>query len=405
MNRLVRVAPVHLIFGLFAFGCAEGTTLDGGAESDATEEDGTVEHDPVGAPCVKDEDCPDEGMTCLTAYVTYAEPDVGMIIPRAYCTYAERCESDEECGPGAGCWRPLDGASEGELAALEFDPAPLVDFGQCLVACEEDADCGEGFACQKPLLRALAPLESAPERRFCVFDDRPPCDDTLRAPAAGTCTLTYALGGYFQITETPLGFGDEESPIGPGTLVLEVSSVAGEPAEGSARVKCFEMDQRMSVQGIHTAVRASFANPSSATGTITGGELRFDLCDYDASRGLSSTSWTLAATATGPGCLVEYASRGAVFCATSAFCGAGGLVYGSNPQDDVWTQPFNAITFQDGWDAVAMGGAEQLVVDGALVDSCKSSPCPAEVAVEIPNDNPSRTWLSFTGTLAEQRCD
>src|SRR5690606_19838736 len=183
---------------------------------------------------------------------------------------------------------------------------------------EGDDDCGEGFVCQKPLLRALD-LPSAPDRRFCVFDDTPTCDEAVKTPAAGTCTLTYELEGYFQVTHTPLGLGDFESPIGPGVLVVEVPSVSKAPASsGDARVRCFEMEQRMEVQGIHTAVRASFANPASATGSLAGGALAFDECDYAGTRGDGADTWTTGAPASGPGCLEQYASRGAVFCATAA---------------------------------------------------------------------------------------
>jgi hypothetical protein len=401
MNRLVRAAALTLSFGfgcLLAQGCAEGFfKADGDVDADSI-----VPTSPVGAPCVVDADCPEDGMTCFKAYVSYAEPNVGMIVPRSYCTYTANCTMDAECGEGAGCWQPLAGVPAEELASLPFDPAPLVGFGQCLVECEDDGDCGEGFVCQKPLLRALAPLESAPDRPFCVFDDTPPCDDAVRTPASGKCTLTYALDAEMWITDTPLGLGNIYSPIGPGTLVVEVPANTGQPAtSGSARVKCFELDQRFSVTSpvpIDTAVRASFVGTTSATGTLSSGVLTFADCSYNTSRGVSSTSWTYEDAASGPGCLENYTSKGGVYC-DSGLCGTGGLMNGANPQDETWTQPFNALTFTGGFNAVAMGGADQLLVGGVLVDSCTTSPCLAEEAVEIPNDKQSRTWMAFTGSL------
>jgi hypothetical protein len=400
MNRLVRAGALTLCFGVLAQGCAEGFfKADGSIDGTV---DGTVDVDPVGAPCVYDADCPEAGMRCLKAYEPYAEPNVGMIVPRSYCTYSASCTVDADCGAGAGCWRPLEGVPEEELASLDFDPAPLVGFGQCLVACEDHGDCGEGFVCQKPLLRALAPLDSAPERPFCVFDDTPLCDDAVRTPGSGKCTVTYALEAEMWITDTPLGLGNIHTPIGPGTLVVEVPANTGQPAtSGSARVKCFELDQRFSVTSpvpIDTAVRASFVSAGSATGTLSSGVLTFADCSYAATRGVSSTSWTYEDAASGPGCLTSYASRGGVYC-DLGLCGTGGLMLGSNPQDEVWTQPFNALTFTGGFNAVAMGGAAQLLVDGTLVNSCSTSPCLAEQAVEIPNDKQSRTWMAFTGSL------
>lgn len=398
MNSFARCASMVLLSLLVACGDDTGGAPD--AEPDASEELAAV-----GAPCVADADCPEAGMRCLQGFETYAEPGVGMIIPRSYCTYAESCTSDEACGEGAGCWRPLDGVDAEELASLDFDPTPLVDFGQCLMTCEEDSDCGEGFVCQQPLLRALGGLASAPDRRFCVFDDAPPCGEAMRTPAEGTCTLTYALRGRFKITQTPFGAGDIEVDIGPGTLVVETSSNGEEPIEGPARVKCFEMEQRFDgPAGLRTAVRAAFTNASSATGTLTSSRLEFDACDYDVSRGQSPTSWTLDASAEGPGCLEGYVSRGVVFCDSLVICGAGGLVRGSNLQDDVWTQPFNHFAFANDWAEVEMGGAEELLVGGELVPACNMSGCPAEGYVELPNDKPSRTWLAFGGDRIDVRC-
>lgn len=402
MNSFARCASMVLLSLLVACGDDTGGAPD--AEPDASEELAAV-----GAPCVADADCPEAGMRCLQGFETYAEPGVGMIIPRSYCTYAESCTSDEACGEGAGCWRPLDGVDAEELASLDFDPTPLVDFGQCLMTCEEDSDCGEGFVCQQPLLRALGGLASAPDRRFCVFDDAPPCGEAMRTPGAGKCTLTYALTGRFQITDLPLSNIDGiDVSIGPGTLVIEAEAADGAPIEGPARVKCFEMDQRFEgpMDGIRTAVRASFTTPNSATGTLTTHSLEFDICDYDESYGKSSTSWTLDATAEGPGCLEGYVSRGVVVCGgLPALCTLGLLARGSNYQDDTWTQPFNDFVFKPGWTEVAMGGADRLVVGGEEVDACPNGPCPAEGAVELPNGNPSRTWLSFSGELVETRCD
>lgn len=260
-------------------------------------------------------------------------------------------------------------------------------------------------------------------------EEGPPCGEAMRAPSAGKCTLTYQLTGDFHITDTPLGAGDLSANLEAGVLIVEVPAEAGEPGEGAARVHCFELEQHFVADAagvvITTEVLASFTEAEGATGTLAEGALVFDTCEYAESNG--TTSWSPDGdTAEGPGCLTGYKGVGSVHCdGLAAFCKAGGLELGDNPQDDTWAQPFNTLTFGADYATVAMGGAAArevgedgehpaLFKGGEWTHACPFNEaadppaqreCAAHEAVEIPSRNPSRTWLAFSGTLVETRCD
>lgn len=386
----------------------------------------------VGKECTEMSDCGEDGpFVCTTALLSFGS--LASVVPSAYCTLKEACESDAECGEGAGCYRPFAGVDAAELSERGIETGDLgAERGRCMPTCQSESDCGEGLEClANPFARSLADIARDDGKRYCAFPEPMIC--TARAkevPAAGSCRLVYQLDGRFQITATPVGAGDTSESDKPGILIVDLPEEGGAVAEaGIGRVDCFELDQMLMVTGIvnvSTAVYASFDGSEGGLGEWSAdpdsGEarLRFDECVYDRnwfmrdgegkSRPLRER-FTPDDENTGEGCLHGYESVGAVFCeGSSTFCEMGSLAAGSNAQHDVWSQPWNDLVFGQDLATVELGGTESILVEGEEepVPVCEGSPlgssCKGEEAVEIPSYNPSRTWLSFTGTLVSNSC-
>ena len=216
------------------------------------------------------------------------------------------------------------------------------------------------------------------------------------------CVLTYTLtqgngdngtgwtGCNLRIRDTTGGLGDGTHAVGPGTLVLRVPSDGGQnPAAGTVEVLYYHLPQHFvqSTFGTTITTDVDAASPSLgatdnttpvAIGTLTLGanpEIAWANCTYPAGYNNTNTSFTPDVVGTGPGCLAPYRSTGNVHCSGN-FCSTGGLQNGDNPQDETWEQAMNPLTFSGGLASFRMN-----------------------TLMLVPNRSPSRTYLSWEGTL------
>jgi hypothetical protein len=166
----------------------------------------------VGASCSDSSQCTGyKNPTCLTDLKPIASvvlPDAGasgdpfrnfdIPFPGGYCgnTVEESCQTDADCGAGAGCFRPFEGVSQATIDGLKnyqlpFDAQEFASKGLCLKVCKADADCraGEGYKCIVPvhaLVKAFnGPTATNPTgyiKTFCIQD-------------VETCSLLAGCGG------------------------------------------------------------------------------------------------------------------------------------------------------------------------------------------------------------------
>jgi hypothetical protein len=135
------------------------------------------------------------------------------------------------------------------------------------------------------------------------------------------------------------------------------------------------------------------AGPSEcglASGVLSGSILSWQSCDYGPTPPLGSTSWSPSDVVGGPGCLNSYTVTGQVTC-SGAFCAASGVNFPIT-LNDIYPQPLNAMEFGDGMTSFSMRGL------GAPPSGAGKN------GVELPNQEPSRTWLGLDGTLIDQSC-
>ncbi len=220
------------------------------------------------------------------------------------------------------------------------------------------------------------------------------------------CILTYDLvagngddgnnwtGCNIRIRDTFLGMGDGTHAIGPGLLKIRVPSDGGQnPAAGLAEVLYYELAQEFTtvsagttiitdVDGFSPVLGQTDNTSELSTGSLTLGaspEVAWDACDYPPGYNNTENSFTPDVVGTGPGCLDPYRSVGNVNC-SGAFCGAGGLNSGDNPQDETWEQALSTLSFSSDLTSLSM--------DFMLV----------------PNRSPSRTYISWEGMLIDISC-
>ncbi len=259
----------------------------------------------------------------------------------------------------------------------DCDPNPCLHGGTC-------QDAIDGFTCD---------CATAPGWTGDLCDERIPTTH---------CVLTYTLtpgngndgaswtGCNLRIRDTTAGMGDGTHAVGPGTLILRVPSDGGQnPAAGTAEVLYYQLTQQFSQTTFGTTITTDVvaASPSlgatdnttpvalgtlnlSGTPTIT-----WQSCTYPSGYNNTTTSFTPDVVGTGPGCLAPYRSTGNVNCSGS-FCSSGGLQQGDNPQDETWEQAMNSLTFSSGLSSFKMN-----------------------TLMLVPNRSPSRTYLSWEGTL------
>ncbi len=380
----------------------------------------------VGLPCATDLECGPTGQAyCGIGFTQLAGDDtpsdtadvlgvVGLTMPagEGYCMHTAGCTSDAECPRGSACYLPLANVDPAALTSVGFSATDLA-AGHCLVPCDMDDDCrvDDGFVCGVPLEEELAGIPGVAQDTFCIPEPIVvnPCAPNAAWNTAGTCTLTYDIGGSFQITGTPGNLGNKTYPIGPGTLVVRVPSADGSvPSDGPAGVLCYDLRQQFgALNNVFTVVRAYSVDPAGglqSTGSLSAGTITWDTCTPSPTTYCSADApWTPADSAIGPGCLAEYTSVGDVYCGLMNLCSAGNLVSGHNPQYAQWTQPLHPFVFSgdtNPFDTVTMAGPA--VPD----DVCATEFGTQWVAdkVQIPNDSPGLTFLGITGTLRTMEC-
>tara|TARA_Y100001934_G_scaffold100868_1_gene124040 strand:- start:420 stop:1073 length:654 start_codon:yes stop_codon:yes gene_type:complete len=191
--------------------------------------------------------------------------------------------------------------------------------------------------------------------------------------------LSYEIGGSFHIEETPLGAGDNVEPLTPGVLRIRVPG--GEDGPGSGQSHLLELNFREDFEvtsfGIRTTTQNSVqvgpAPCGAGIGDLQGNILTWDACTPGEGFGVDRNSWTPESGASGPGCAQDMRTSGNVHC-EGVMCGTAGLEEGDNPQNDRYDQKLNNLVFS---------------ADLSTVEMEK---------VEIPNREPSRTFISLTGT-------
>ena len=107
--------------------------------------------------------------------------------------------------------------------------------------------------------------------------------------------------------------------------------------------------------------------------------MTWETCTPGEGFGVDRNSWTPESGASGPGCAQDMRTSGNVHC-EGVMCGTAGLEEGDNPQSDHYDQKLNNLVFSADFSSVEME------------------------KVEIPNREPSRTFISLTGTqISAQR--
>ena len=248
-----------------------------------------------------------------------------------------------------------------------------------------------------------------------------------RSEVVRTCTVLYDLDATFQITDTPFGAADETYPELDGTLVLRFTAdQEGAIAEGPVEMLHFWMYQDFQITGLVTLTTKVHAfspgcngerEPSWRTATDRGfpsacrymgdmgavarGSLdrskqRIDWAPCDAADTYWSEerhgerSYQQSDVSSGAGCLSTLRWVGNIHC--SGLCGLGSPDRGDNPVFDVWTQPLINGAESKGIGAVHVSG------DGrASRITTPTSASGGYQSYNVPNDDRSRTWLSWVG--------
>lgn len=181
-----------------------------------------------------------------------------------------------------------------------------------------------------------------------------PCDSWL---------IEYALmDSKFEIRNTPFNAGDAVNAIGPGRVRLRFSGDDSGPKPGPVLLLEYAMKMQFEVAMVATDINVQ-AGPDDcgvAMGTRTS----------------SSVTWGSP--------IVGYHSAGTVTCMASEFlCGAAGLPLNMAVSKDTTTnQDLSPFVFPSADDFGAFTMSE----------------------VEVPNEDPGDTFLSFSGVEVSRRC-
>ena len=245
---------------------------------------------------------------------------------------------------------------------------------------------------------------------------------------AGTCTVLYDLTATFQITDTPFGAGNETYRNLDGMLVLRFTADdEGAIQDGPVGILHFWMYQTFQITGIITLTTRVHAFSPSCNGeaepswrlptdprfpsvcsyagntrAIATGfydrrndEIAWSPCDaadtYWSEDRKGDGSYRQSDVSSGKGCLSTLRWVGNIHC--SGLCGLGSPKRGDNPTFDVWTQPLINGPESSGVNSVAVSG------DGRASNiTTPTSASSGHQSYNVPNDDPSRTWMSWVGT-------
>ena len=258
-----------------------------------------------------------------------------------------------------------------------------------------------------------------------VDDSGSPGADTVRA---GTCIVLYDLNATFQITDTPFGAGDETYGNLDGMLVLRfTANDADAITDGPVEILHFWMHQAFQITGIVTLTTDVHAFSPSCNGeTKPSWRLPTDpgfpsVCAYSGNTGAIATgslnrrknkitwspcnaahtywsdkrkgdgSYQQSHVSKGKGCIDTLRWVGNMHC--SGLCGLGSPDRGDNPVFDVWTQPLIHGPESTGINTVAVSPDRQ----ASTITTPTSAPSGYQ-SYNVPNDDRSRTWMSWVAT-------
>jgi len=241
--------------------------------------------------------------------------------------------------------------------------------------------------------------------------------------ASEACKILYRVNATLQVTDTPLGKGDQTVKNLEGQLVVEYKFKDGAIINGKVKVLHFSMFERFVLDTIadvtttlhHYSPRCNGAdNPSwrlpsdpafPKTCRYEGNSSPIAIGNLDRKAGKivmakckaaesywagDEDAYTPAAKSRGRGCFNGMHVAGNIHCDGRLACKMGGLQRGNNPQFDVWNQPL--IHGPPGSDASldVSPDLSRIATPRRRKDGYQS--------YNLPNDSPSRTWFSLTGS-------
>jgi hypothetical protein len=242
--------------------------------------------------------------------------------------------------------------------------------------------------------------------------------------ASDRCTISYDIEASLQVTDTYLKKGNIIAKGLEGSIVIEYPKDRdGRVADGKVKVLHFAVFQKFSIHAIvnvtttlhHFAPTCNgplaptwrrpsdkgFPNKCGYTGNeraVAVGKLSkrqktilWTRCKAaDSYWAKDRKAYTLADESRGRGCLNELHVVGNVHCEGRLACKWGGLERGDNPQSDVWTQPL--IHGPPGSES-----SVEISVDLRTIRT-PTGRHDGFLSYNLPNDSPSRTWLSWVAT-------
>jgi len=250
---------------------------------------------------------------------------------------------------------------------------------------------------------------------------------SIARPAhADTCTILYDVDATFAVTNTELGEGNTTARGLHGSLVIEYTRDSkGSVVDGTVGILHYStyvefVDASIVTvttkvhyftptcngvasptwrlptdPGFPSACEYSGNQKPVASGTYDAGEgtIRWDPCNAPGSYwSKSRKDYSLSSKSAGKGCLDGLRAVGNVNCDGKTACKLGGLRPGDNPQANTWNQPL--IHGPSG----SKNNTVSISSDLSTITTPLTEASGGALSYEIPNDAPSRTWLSWTAT-------
>ena len=113
------------------------------------------------------------------------------------------------------------------------------------------------FPIRLAALASVGALALVATRTTPAAADDPPCD---------AWEVEYGLSGTLAVRDTPMGAGNADHPVGPGTAVLRFENATG-PGDGPVKLLSFSMKQVYS--GVYLGTKISSDLTAGATPTTT----------------------------------------------------------------------------------------------------------------------------------------